>query len=412
MKRVLLDEVLMIRSEAFLIVHLDTYAMKRLRIFILIFIYGSLAAHAQKPEKIYSVARVAKSHSYYVSQAALWWQEIEKNGKNEKAWYNYYKANRYAKMTSGGSESWLEESSFLKEPDAISDLITKAIPGTYTYYIIQKRGYPADKDRFEALQKAYEIDPDNPDTYSGFVIYYDAKMNRDQRAEFNKKWFQSNDFSPGLMNYSYNVLMSMEKGGAILTFGDNDTFPIWMLQDALGIRTDVTVLNGNLLTNTEYRQKLFKTLNIPAYTEGNEDDPADESSNAIMRHIIENKPDDLSLYISTPAWKQFTEYDDELYIVGLVFSYSKENIDNIALLRKNFEKNFALDYIVHQFSFDISQDIVTRINVNYLPGIIKLYQHYKLSGEEEKANRYKELGMLIADKGGPYWKDKAEEIFE
>ena len=87
-------------------------------IFILIFIYGSLTAQAQKPEKIYSVARVAKPHSYYVIQAALWWQEIEKNGKNEKAWYNYYKANRYAKTTSDGSESWIEESSFLKEPDA------------------------------------------------------------------------------------------------------------------------------------------------------------------------------------------------------------------------------------------------------------------------------------------------------
>jgi hypothetical protein len=114
------------------------------------------------------------------------------------------------------------------------------------------------------------------------------------------------------------------------------------------------------------------------------------------------------LYISTPAWKQFTEYDNELYIVGLVFKYSKVNIDNIALRKKNF----AQDYLLHQFSFDISQDIVTRINTNYLPGIIKLHQHYELSGEKEKANKYKELGMLIADNGGPYWVEKAAEIFE
>jgi hypothetical protein len=101
-----------------------------------------------------------------------------------------------------------------------------------------------------------------------------------------------------------------------------------------------------------------------------------------------------------------------MYIVGLVFRYSKENIDNIALLKKNFEKNFALDYLMHQFTYDISQDIVNRNNVNYLPGIIKLYQHYELGGEEEKANKYKELGMSIANKGGPYWVEKAAEIFE
>ena len=65
-----------------------------------------------------------------------------------------------------------------------------------------------------------------------------------------------------------------------------------------------------------------------------------------------------------------------------------------------------------QFYYDISYGIVNRNNVNYLPGIIKLYQHYKLSGEEQKANKYKELGMMIADKGGPYWKEKAAEIFE
>ena len=403
---------MMIRSSSFKIVHLNAYMMIRLSFIFLMFFFWSHITHAQKPEKIYSVARIIKPHSYYVNQAKLWWQEIDKNGKNENAWYNYYKANRYAKMTFSGSDSWLEESSFLKEQDDISELIAEAIPDTYTYYIISKRGNPADRDRFEALQKAYKIDPENPEIYSGFVIYYESHIIRDQREEFNKKWFQSNDFSPGLMNYSYNVLMSMEKGSVILTFGDNDTFPIWMLQDALGIRTDITVLNEFLLSNPEYRQKIFKTLNIPAYTTSNQDDLTDEEDKTIIRHIIENKPDDLPLYISTPAWKQFKEYDTEMYVVGLVFRYSKENIDNIALLKKNFEQNFALDYLLHQFNYDISHDIVNRNNVNYLPGIIKLYQYYKLSGEEEKADKYKELGMLIANKGGHYWVEKAAEIFK
>ena len=355
-------------------------------------------SESAKPEKVWRIVYEQKPNEWYVEQAELWKKEIDKNPKNTEAWYNYYNAVRYARY-----EETIETKDKKARLEKIIQDMGEAIPGTYEYYLLKFWNHYSVKD-VSVLEKAYQLEPDKPDTYYGFISHQEFTGKYRDMKEFCHKLYDSKDVAPGLVSYNYNVLASTEKDAILLTNGDNDTYPIWMLQHALGIREDVTVLNLSISRHAErsYLERKLRERGIRIDLD-QLPERRNESFVAEFCKTLAEKYPEIPVYFALTVYKNhFEPITDDLYIVGLAYQYSPERIDNLALLKKNLEKNLQLDYLKYDW-YDqsyLAKDIIAHMNTNYIAGMIMLAEHYKASGEDGKASQWKDFALTVARKSG------------
>ena len=362
---------------------------------------------SKKPERILSLRKITKRPEWYIHQAGLWRDEVVKNLSDADAWYNYYHASRYAfRFNADGAHT-----ENLTDPEDIIQDMGRAVPDSYEYYLLQEFVYESLSDRIQALEKAATMKPDDPRTYYSLINLYEITRQEDKMKALCRRLYESHDYPSALLDYNYNVLVSVEKNGILFTNGDNDTYPVRLLQHVKGIREDVLVLNIHTAqVLSHYLKEKMEDNGISLDMQ--KLNPFD------VRHLIEQiqeKAPQRNIYFCLTVYEDYySSIRENLYCTGLVYRYSRDRLDNIAIIKKNMERKYRLDYLYydwyHEEEYDEGRTIV-QLNANYFAPLLILTEHYILSEEHDRVDDWIRLiGHLVKTTRRPgiidYFRDK------
>ena len=355
-----------------------------------------ITAQNPAPEKIRSIAMLQKSHDWYVEQANLWQIEAEKKPQNADAWLNYYRSAKYARLTAGQDQQTAET---LPDPETIVKDMSRHVPETFEYYYAKFHHAREPAEHHLFLEKAYELAPDRIELYPYLIVLYELQRDTVRLAEFCRKYYETNHLSPAILAWNYNMLAALEKDAILLVNGDFDSYPNWILQHAKGIRKDVAVIEVGQFSIDDFRIKIQVELNIPPFAHHESEYPDyTQFIKEYLKHLVQHSGE-RPLYFATTLYRDYYQHlEDHLYNEGLAFKYSMEAFDNVAVIRKNFEQVYLLDYLKIDLMNDLSQNATARFNTNYLPAFSLLYEYYISRGNSLRAVELKQLMLRIAER--------------
>ncbi len=370
-----------------------------LRILLCLCLLGSScdvqAQPAIQPQEVYPITEVVHENDWYVQQVKAWKLKTESEPKNAFAWYNRYKALRYADFP-----RIFQDSLYKKEVAAVVEEMGRHIPETFEYCYVRNWNGHQDQEAWEWLNKAYTIDQNRPEVYSGFLTRFELEGDWEKKTDFARQWFATKTIAPSLLYMAYNMLQSVDQNGILFTHGDNDTYPLWVLQEAKQVRPDVTVINLSLANDRTYFLKLMKHRQIrvnQAEIEQVFDQLPWEEKRAWMVRHLEQMNQDRPVYVAlTVGNKHLEELKDQLWCTGLANRYTTDKMDNIAVLCRNIEQRMILDHLrfqVYTETFPYENGLAQSTVAIYLTPFLTLVEHYTEAGMATEANRYRELAQ-------------------
>jgi len=205
----------------------------------------------ERPEKIFSKRYVYYDADTY-SELANLWQKYFDQFPSEDAYANWMYAARYA-----GWDDYQE----------LLDKGVKKYPANPTLLYLKgmcSHGTSDNLENLRYLEKAVDLEPEYMDPWTSLVIHYMQMQEFEKMDVALRKLLEGNAFYTEVMDYSYNMFASMEKYSILITNGDNDTYPGWILTRILEIRPDITIINRSLL-NTDWYPGLMLEMGAPKF---------------------------------------------------------------------------------------------------------------------------------------------------
>ncbi len=200
---------------------------------------GLLADEVIRPTEIKSKRQVIYDQLTYAEMARLW-KDYYGEYPSENAYANWMYAARYA-----GQEDY----------DRLLDAGLKKYPANPTLLYLKsmlRHGSQDDAQERKYLEEAVRLDPDYADPWFSLVIVYMNARDEERLDLALRHLLQSGAITDEVMDYNYNTLIGLDENAILITNGDNDTYPAWVLTRILRIRPDVNIVNRSLLNSEWY----------------------------------------------------------------------------------------------------------------------------------------------------------------
>lgn len=288
-----------------------------------------------------------------------------------------------------------------KQLDQVVEKLKQLNARSFEYHYAKYLNSRYDTAAGSHLLEAYRIAPQRTEILDDLTSFYELTGDDNQQKKYCRLIQQKNIYDPYLYHYGKNLLKSLAGNAFLVTQGEWDTQPLWVLQQVQNVRTDVTVLQLDLLHREHYFNRMMAPLKLKkgAWKRF----VADKA--AFFRELAEiksDKPVYLSLTVNQTLLGSTGNY---LFNTGLAMRLSSTPVDNIPLLAENW-KTFDLTHLQPE----TTDPEINKLAGNYIFPLGLLYQRAVSEGNQEEADKLKQLMTQIAKKAGK--SKEMEEYFK
>ena len=365
----------------------------RKTIVILMALMGNMWTFAQKAETVETFVANKYEPEWYAAQVEAWQKIVDANPKDQWAWRNLFRATYYHDQFTNG---W----GVLQDESKTADVLRKmeaTLPDSFVLNLCKGRFCLSTDEaakRGDNIPRAIELMPE--DICPEDLEYLATRLwivdpENPRVKELYTKTYQNKYYPTRIMHFNYNMLQCLPPNALYFSNGDLDTVPMKVLQEALGERTDVTIINNSFLYATPFMEALYKklnikplTLNVQDYGKYGEEWLQHYESDIIMYLIKESKR---PAYFSPTNGNVSVLNEDSIYNEGLVLKYSPKPYNNFDVAMHNVKEVYNLEYLAEPDLIYDSWQTSEQMDMNHVTLLANLISKFRKKGDEAQAKR-------------------------
>lgn len=336
--------------------------------------------------------------------------DLKKNKKSEQLWRKYYEVTK--QLLGSASDRSLQNQQ--RSLDSILAEMNSAIPNSFVYNLCQWNSVVLSTEKVPFFLLAQKLQPNDPSIVIGSL--YVALMTNNDSAITNaaKRIYAKAGIPSQMMNFAFNTLVSIPANGMVVVDSDLLFEAIVVLQYTKNIRKEVQILNQKTLAENNCRTTVFGRNSFQSYSvfynninsAKNLSEPFFNTLAVLVKYS--QKP---LCFAGNFNGKFLAMVKDSLYVIGTVYQYSTQVLDNANIILNNWSK-FRLDYLrmdLYGEQFADADVIKKETFPIYISCATILYNNSREKEELHSLTQYRGIALSIAKQIGAY--DDVEAYF-